>query len=152
VHGAHPSLTDLQDGDLKHLIDYRQIYSTLLEQWLVADPTAILGQAFTTLPLIETPTGIDDRPAIPTTFYLEQNYPNPFNPATTIEYGIPRPAHVTLEIYNSLGQKIAVLVNERQSRGRHRVNWNANGHASGTYLFRIRAGDFEQSRRMTLVK
>lgn len=152
VHGAHPSLTDLQDGDLKHLIDYRQIYSTLLEQWLVADPTAILGQAFTTLPLIETPTGIDDRPSIPTAFYLEQNYPNPFNPATTIEYGIPRPAHVTLEIYNSLGQKIAVLVNEQQSRGRHRVNWNANGHASGTYLFRIKAGDFEQSKRMTLVK
>ncbi len=152
IHGPHPSLSDLQDGDLKHQFDYRQIYATLLEQWLVADPASILGEGFTTLPLINPPTSIDPNSIVPDKYSLGQNYPNPFNPATTITYTIPTATQVKLEIFNSLGQRVTTLVNERQNRGRYEVNWSANGHPSGSYFYKITAGDFQETKRMTLVK
>ncbi len=152
IHGAHPSLSDLEEGDLKHAFDFRQIYATLLQDWLVADPQAVLGQSFQTLPLLDVPTSVTDTPKVPESFYLGQNYPNPFNPSTTIEYGVPRATHVTLTIRNALGQRIAVLVDEAKPPGRYQVTWNSNGHASGVYFFTIRAGRFEQTKQMTLVK
>ncbi|MFQ5675236.1 MAG: DUF1501 domain-containing protein [bacterium] len=152
VYGPHPSLNDLQNGDLIYQFDYRQIYASLLEQWLGASATDVLGEAFTTLPLIDATTDVQRPSDIPNDFFLAQNYPNPFNPATTIEYTIPRSAHVKLEILNSLGQRVAVLVNSRKEPGKYQVSWQSNGHSSGTYIYRIKAGDFQQTRRMTLVK
>ncbi len=152
VHGAHPALDDLENGDLKHLIDYRQIYATLLQQWLAGDPAAVLEENFTQLPLFNTGTRVEDPAPVPQQFYLAQNYPNPFNPQTTIAYGLPHPAHVKLTIMNSLGQAIATLSDGWQNSGRHSVTWSSNGHASGTYFFKLRAGEFEQTKRMSLVK
>lgn len=152
VHGDHPSLTDLQQGDLNHIFDFRQIYASLLGQWLLGDANAILGQDFETLPLLDVTTDVRDAVTIPQQFYLAQNYPNPFNPQTTIEYGVPQTAHVKLIVTNALGQQIAVLVNEPKSPGKHRVTWNSNGHASGTYFFTVRTASFQQTKKMTLVK
>ena len=95
---------------------------------------------------------MQDRPGIPDEFYLSQNYPNPFNPDTTIEYGITRGHHVKMTIMNSLGQQVAVLVNEQKSAGRHQMTWQANGQASGTYFLQLTSGSFKQTRRMSLVK
>jgi hypothetical protein len=152
LHGPHPSLTDLEQGDLKHAFDFRQIYASLLEQWLVGDPAAILGGSFSTLPLIKTTTKVEERQTIPQRYFLAQNYPNPFNPQTTIEYGLPQPAHVQLVILNSLGQEVSRLVDGTQPAGRHHVTWQTNGHASGTYFYRLCAGEFEETRRMSLVR
>jgi hypothetical protein len=153
LHGAHPSLTDLENGDLKMVFDYRQIYASLLEQWLVGNSSEILGGAFSTLPLIKAMTKVSDRPtAIPESYFLAQNYPNPFNPQTMIEYGLPRTANVQLVILNSVGQEVARLVDGEQSAGKHSVVWQTNGHASGTYFYRLRAGSFEETRRMALVR
>ncbi|MCH8873759.1 T9SS type A sorting domain-containing protein, partial [candidate division KSB1 bacterium] len=80
------------------------------------------------------------------------NYPNPFNPSTTIEYSLPEPADVKLEIVNSRGRRVSILVNERQDKGKYQLTWNANGYGSGTYFYRINAGSFQETRRMTLVK
>ena len=66
------------------------------------------------------------------------NYPNPFNPQTRIVYYLPGSAHVELNIYNSLGQKVAVLVNGLQSVGTHELNWNAYGLSSGVYIYQIK--------------
>ncbi len=152
VHGAHPSLGALENGDLKHLIDYRQIYATLLDQWLAGDPAAVLEENFTQLPLFNTSTRVEQTAPAPDDFYLAQNYPNPFNPQTTIAYGLPRPAQVKLAIFSSLGRHVATLAEGWQNAGRHTVTWDSNGHASGAYFFKLQAGGFEQTRRMSLVK
>ncbi len=89
---------------------------------------------------------------IPTNFALYQNYPNPFNPTTTITYDIPLRANVKLTIYNVLGQKVAILVDEVQEPGRYNVTFNANDLPSGVYFYRLEADKFVQMRKMLLVK
>lgn len=152
IIGDHPSLNDLEDGDLKHAIDYRQVYASLLEQWLLGDSTVILGETFSPMPMFDISTDVELAPSIPSDFFLAQNYPNPFNPQTTIEYGIPFPAHVKLEVLNTLGQRVAVLIDQQQAAGKHQATWVSNGHPSGTYFFRFRSGGFQQTKRITLLK
>ena len=74
-------------------------------------------------------------------YQLHQNFPNPFNPSTTIEFALPKSAFVTLKIYNLLGEEVATLVAEKLAAGRHKINWNATGLASGVYLYRLEASD-----------
>ncbi len=88
----------------------------------------------------------------PTDFVLHGNYPNPFNPTTIIEYSLPESARVRLEVYNIMGQRIAVVVDEVQSSGRHSAMFDAGNLSSGVYIYRIQAGEFVQSRKMTLIK
>jgi flagellar hook assembly protein FlgD len=95
--------------------------------------------------------------AKPKVFALKQNYPNPFNPATTIEYALPEAASVRLEVYNTLAQVVATLVAEEQTSGRYSVRWdglNSNGElvGSGVYFYRLVAGDFQDIKRMLLIK
>jgi hypothetical protein len=85
-------------------------------------------------------------------FYLEQNYPNPFNPTTEIRFSLPRASHVTLKIYNTLGKEVTTLVNEKLAARTYAVEWNASGLASGVYLYRLQAGEFIETKRLTLLK
>ncbi len=90
---------------------------------------------------------------IPLTFELKQNYPNPFNPITTIEYQLPKASLVDLSIYNLLGQKVAILVFQKQPAGSYRVEWNAGDFASGVYLYRLQTdAGFVQSRKLVVLK
>ncbi len=88
----------------------------------------------------------------PSAFKLAQNYPNPFNPTTTIEYQLPSASFVKLEVFDALGRKVSTLVNERKSAGAHQVNFNATGLASGTYFYKLQAGNTVETRKMLLVK
>ena len=85
-------------------------------------------------------------------FGLEQNYPNPFNPTTTIRYTLPNRAHVLLTVFNTLGQSVATLVKETQDPGYHDVRFDGGGLASGVYFYRLRAGDFVQTKRLVILK
>jgi Tol biopolymer transport system component len=97
--------------------------------------------------------GVEDGPAIkPYNYELFQNYPNPFNPSTKIHYGLPEPTHVTLKVYNLLGQDIATLVDERQQTGVYTVEFDGSEFSSGIYFYVIKAGEFVKSRKMTLIK
>jgi len=88
---------------------------------------------------------------IPSSFELNQNYPNPFNPSTTINYSLPKTANVSLRLFNTLGQEVALLVNDQRSPGYYHVQWNANV-PSGIYFYRLQAGDFVETKKMILLK
>ncbi|SMO94200.1 T9SS type A sorting domain-containing protein [Gracilimonas mengyeensis] len=88
----------------------------------------------------------------PNRFRLQQNYPNPFNPSTTIKYEIPEATNVTLTVYNMLGQKVGTLVNTRQTAGLHEVQFDASSLASGSYMYRLEAGDRVSVQQMMLIK
>jgi len=89
---------------------------------------------------------------LPPEFTLAQNYPNPFNPSTTIRYGLPLRSHVTLAVFNTLGQQVAQLVNGDMEAGYHQVQFEGNGLSSGVYFYRIQAGDFVETKRLFLLK
>jgi hypothetical protein len=89
---------------------------------------------------------------LPAGFALSQNYPNPFNPTTNISFVLPEASDVKLTVFNMLGQRVAVLTQGMYSSGMHTVNFNAANLASGTYVYRIEAGNFVQVRKMLLLK
>jgi hypothetical protein len=91
-------------------------------------------------------------PPMPSAAVLMQNYPNPFNPSTTIRYALPNRSHVTLTVYNTLGQHVAELVNGEIEAGNHEVRFNGSILPSGVYVYRLRAGDFVQTRKLLLVR
>ena len=125
--------------------------------------TSTLPYPYSTRRLVVQPIGFDeetdvnDGAAVPGSFRLTQNYPNPFNPSTTIEYSLPRRSHVTIDIYNMLGQKVCTLVDRDESAGDHSAVWDgteASGEsvATGIYLYRLQAGDRTETKKMLLLK
>ena len=89
---------------------------------------------------------------LPTGYNLSQNYPNPFNPTTTIQYSVQSPGHVSLKVFNLLGQEVETLVNENKNTGNYQVNFNASRLASGIYFLQMRAGSFVSVKKMVLLK
>lgn len=90
--------------------------------------------------------------ALVSKFILYQNYPNPFNPETRIKYEIPQSSFVELKIYNILGEEVAILVNEFQNKGAHEVSFRSNYLSSGIYFYRLSTGDYNQIKKMILIK
>jgi hypothetical protein len=95
----------------------------------------------------------------PTKFVLHQNYPNPFNPKTIINYELPARSaggpitnYVDLSIYNILGEKVAILVSDKQNVGHHQVAWDATGFASGVYFYQLEACDYMDVKKMVLLR
>ena len=106
---------------------------------------------------IEVFTDIKDEEALPTEFTIKQNYPNPFNPSTTIKFGLPEQAEVTISIYNLLGQEVARLADDNFPAGWHTINFDASNLTSGIYLYAIHATGangkkFVETRKMVLLK
>jgi len=100
---------------------------------------------------------INHHAEIPAQYALMQNYPNPFNPETVIEFALPQPGHVKLEVYNVLGQRIRTLINERVEAGVKTIKWNGRNDAgqqvpSGVYLYRMEAGSFFATRKLVLMR
>jgi hypothetical protein len=96
-------------------------------------------------------------PELPKNYTLSQNYPNPFNPETNISFSLPEAAYVKLAIYNVLGQKVKTLVDEKQQAGYHSVKWDGtddfgNLVGSGVYFYKLNAGKYSDSKKMTLLK
>ena len=104
------------------------------------DGTAAMSEIIT--------TGVNE----PQKCSLDQNYPNPFNPSTIIRYGLVAKSHVNLKVYNSLGQEVESLVNEIQEAGSHEVKFDGSRLSSGVYFYRLTAGNFVATKRLTLIR
>ncbi len=94
---------------------------------------------------------------IPVDYWLSQNYPNPFNPTTKVKFSVPVDGSVTLKVYNMLGQEIATLFDGNAQKGTYSLSWDGkdskgNTVSSGTYIYKMIAGDFVQSKKMVLLK
>jgi hypothetical protein len=89
---------------------------------------------------------------IPKDYVLGQNYPNPFNPSTSISFGIPSNSEVSLKVYDLLGREVATLVDKYKSAGSYKIDFNAIGLPSGVYVYQLRAGSFNATKKMILLK
>jgi hypothetical protein len=134
------------DGDADDEVIYTQGYTRGVANDTTAD-AAILDIQY-------TPVSVelaDDN--IPDQYYLDQNFPNPFNPSTTIKFGITEASNVNLRVYDILGKEVAVLIdNQFMGAGSYNVKFDARNLASGTYIYRITAGNSTVSKKMQLLK
>jgi len=101
--------------------------------------------------------GVEEEAAVPGSFGLSQNYPNPFNPSTNIDFALPSQQHVTLEVYNLLGQRVKMLVNDDMPAGAYSITWNGTdesgaGVPSGVYFYRLTTSSFSDTRKMLMIK
>jgi hypothetical protein len=130
---------------------------SLTTKWTVAakdqGTTNVFSVDTFTITFIKKLTGVEDNLQLPYAFYLDQNYPNPFNPSTVINFGLPKDEMVDLRIYNLLGEEIAILINNKELKaGNHSVDFKANNLASGTYIYKISAGNKLAVKKMLFLK
>jgi hypothetical protein len=111
-----------------------------------------LGGADTTVTILSSYSEVITPGVLPSEFALDQNYPNPFNPSTAIRFQLPRESHVTLKVYNLLGEQVGSIVNEYLPAGYHEYKFDASNLSTGVYLYRIEAGDFISTKKMALIK
>ena len=166
--GSGQTRVELQDGN--------HFYHNLWDSTLLANPnfinitdsstfTGLAGYlyfSFSNYKLIprynsdfegfDDPTSVENDVKVPAKFVVNQNYPNPFNPSTVISYSIPKEGLVTVKIYNVLGQEVKTLVNQFQSAGSYKINFDASELSTGVYFYSVKAGDFNQVKKMVLVK
>jgi carboxyl-terminal processing protease len=83
---------------------------------------------------------------------LDQNYPNPFNLSTKINFTLPKSDETRIDIYNTIGEKIAILLNKTMPAGNHEIEFNARGLPSGLYVYKIQAGQFQSAKKMLILK
>jgi hypothetical protein len=100
----------------------------------------------------ELVTDINSNSSSPSTFELSQNYPNPFNPSTRINYSVSQKSDVQIIIYDILGNKVKELINREVEAGSYTAEFNAANLSSGIYFYRLQAGNFVDTKKMTLLK
>jgi sugar lactone lactonase YvrE len=105
-----------------------------------------------------TPTGVENKNVIPSTFQLSQNYPNPFNPTTNFKYSLPKASKIKMVVYDIFGREVKTLLNnEMKEAGSYTITWDGKNNmgnrvASGTYFYRMQTADFEKVMKMALIK
>jgi len=149
--GAVYSTAERQHYSYEFTMDNTTDYSAQIV-FECGQSTADLLIADISLILKESETHIESPLDLPTNYKLFSNYPNPFNPITMINYQLPVTSDVDLRIYNQLGQKVAVLVKKRQGAGNYQVAWDSSRFSSGIYYYRIDAGEFQDVKKMMLLK
>lgn len=135
------------DGGGNRILDLGQDWSG--DEWVNSDRSVyVYGE----------PLAVQvDNGKMPSAFELSQNYPNPFNPVTAIRYSLHRPSQVIVTVFNVLGQEVRTLENGMQAAGTYETTWDGTDRggvpvASGIYFYRIKAGDFTETRKMVLLK
>ncbi|HLP18490.1 MAG TPA: T9SS type A sorting domain-containing protein [Bacteroidota bacterium] len=156
--GENRSYTTPITGDRIHIAGYASTYDVAFDEQKTLYTQSMYGWAAEAwkytgvLPSIVT-TGVKSATAtIPKGYELTANFPNPFNPVTKFDFSIPDVQFVSVKVFDLLGREIATLVNATMSPGVYSVEWNASAVPSGVYLYRIEAGMFIATKKMTLMK
>ena len=142
VHGAGAQRSDPKAGDAS---EYPQGHGPQGDVVRISNYVRLVRD-------IESPTGLNDSGAKPSSFTLEQNFPNPFNPSTTITYSLSSASQVELTLYNLLGEQISRLVSDYQEPGVYSHPLDATHLSSGTYFYVLDVGTHTQTRKMLLLK
>ena len=136
-----------EDSSLEYNTEYFYRISYFNGSWSeVSDPVSVMLEFMST-----------DGNQLPEMFALHQNYPNPFNPVTNLSYDLPEDALVNITIYDMMGKVVAILVDGPQSAGFKTLQWNATNQggmpiSAGLYIYTIQAGEFNQTKKMILLK
>jgi hypothetical protein len=101
---------------------------------------------------VRIPNAVRTEYSQPARFSLSQNYPNPFNPTTEIQYSLENASHVSLKVYDLLGREIALLKDATESAGIHRVAFEGRSLSGGIYFYTLRAGQFTETKKMSLLR
>ena len=89
---------------------------------------------------------------VPMKYSLGQNYPNPFNPSTSIRFDIPKLSNVKITIFNSIGEEVEKLIDEKFSAGIYTIEFDASKYSSGVYYYKLTTSEYQETRKMILVK
>ncbi|MDI6401448.1 T9SS type A sorting domain-containing protein [Balneolaceae bacterium ANBcel3] len=139
-------------GDLNWFPEMKTVFDANKENLHASLETALLTGEPPGHPALVTSADHTNHTNSPARFKLAQNFPNPFNPNTIIRYQISERADVRIEVFDALGRNVAVLKSGVHSPGSYQVNFDASHLSSGIYIYRLRAGDFTETRQMILVK
>ncbi|MCU7496161.1 MAG: T9SS type A sorting domain-containing protein [Ignavibacteria bacterium] len=161
----HFTKSQIQGGNFNSKTIKAQYWNSETNSWTQAENATVdsatntvsfsqpIASSYIILTAEQTATAVEyTRDYTPSSYTLTQNYPNPFNPATSISYEIPRTGLVTLRVYDILGRLVLQLINENQNPGKYTVSFNAANLPSGIYIYELRANEFQQSKKMTLLK
>lgn len=157
LYGAAPNLTDLDEfGNLKFEYNFRNVYHTVLQDWFGFSPGrtgGVVGEDYQSIGFIANPivTSHSEHPS-PQSFSLSQNYPNPFKGRTTIDYELEQAGAVSLRVFDMQGRMVNEVVQRSQPAGRHSVTFNADRLPAGTYLYRLQAEGYLETRKMIVLK
>jgi len=155
VIGNNPSLTDLDNGNLKMQYDFRQVYASVLEQWFGAKPAiirSVLFGDFQTVRVIRAGTTSVSETERATTFSMEPIAPNPSRTDASVRYTLASPQYVRLEVFDNIGFHVATLVNEEQGAGEYQQPFTVNGLPSGTYMVQLRANGERRTQAIVVVR
>jgi uncharacterized protein (DUF1501 family) len=157
IYGTNPALPAAAtvNDNIAMQFDFRSVYASILQDWFEASPAVlqdVLASHTQTIPIIGTKNDAGGKADVPAQFALFQNFPNPFNPSTTIRYDLSQAGRVTLEVYNTAGQRVTTLIDADQAAGKHAVVFDAHGCSSGAYLIRLRSGSFSATTKALLVR
>ncbi len=147
--GSGPNINSVKADDGTHKVVYFGFAFEQLNDLTIADTLVKRSVQWLTEGIVlDNPV----EESVPSEYTLEQNYPNPFNPATTISYSIPKESQVSLVIFDIMGRQVAELVNSKQSAGSYNIQFDASSVASGTYFYKLTAGEFISVKKMVLLK
>jgi uncharacterized protein (DUF1501 family) len=157
VIGTNPDLNNLDNGNLRQQFDYRQVFTTMLQDWLGADSAALSDTLFQDfenqkLDLVECSAVSGVSSYSSNLFKLNSCYPNPANSNTTISFFINDAALVKLGIFDNSGKLLIEVLNENRSAGNHEVNVDVSHLPPGGYLYKVEAGRLKGAKRMIVVR
>ena len=154
--GGNPDLLNLDNrGDLQYSVDFRQIYSTILSDWLgisTTETATLLDGTFETLPLFKPARISDEERARRAGIILQQNRPNPARGRTEIEFTLPTRSTISLRLTTVSGREIHVLAERTLESGTHRITLDTSGYTPGAYLYTLQVGEIRITKRMAVVE